>query len=90
MGQGKGNGDKDRSNVFVLLCILVLIVGIVAAAGMIMAVLNYNNRSDKPINIMMPDRQEYGGVQYVPSPPIVIGGSSESCPAGGSGNVCTS
>ncbi|XP_072019113.1 uncharacterized protein [Amphiura filiformis] len=50
MGQGKSNGDNGGS-VFVLLCILVLIVGIVAAAGMVMAVLNYNRGGDAPINI---------------------------------------
>ncbi|XP_072018387.1 uncharacterized protein [Amphiura filiformis] len=83
MGEGRGHADKG-SHVFVLLSILVLIVGIVAAAGMVMAVLNYNNHKgdDKPINIVM-ERSDFGGYQYAPSPPVVIGGGSS-----GSGTAC--
>ena len=52
MGQGKGSGkDEGGGNVFVLLTILVLIVGIIAAAGMIMAVLNYNRESVTPVTV---------------------------------------
>ncbi|XP_072019115.1 uncharacterized protein [Amphiura filiformis] len=47
MGEERTNGGR----VFVLLCILVLIVGIVAAAGMVIAVLNYNKGGEAPINI---------------------------------------
>ncbi len=51
MGQGKGHKDGDGARVFVLLTILVLIVGIIAAAGMIMAVLNYNRESVTPVTV---------------------------------------
>ncbi|XP_072019116.1 uncharacterized protein [Amphiura filiformis] len=57
MGEGKSNGGS----VFVLLCILVLIVGIVAAAGMVMAVLNYNRYA--PININV---EGTGGTADIP------------------------
>ena len=39
--------------MYVLLGVLVLIVGIVAAAGMIMAVLSFSNGNDPPVNINM-------------------------------------
>ncbi|XP_072018386.1 uncharacterized protein [Amphiura filiformis] len=60
MGQGKYAKEDEGSSVFVLLCILVLIVGIVAAAGMVMAVLNYNRGGDAPININV-DGSDSGG-----------------------------
>ncbi len=48
MSNGK---DGDGARVFVLLTILVLIVGIIASAGMIMAVLNYNRESATPVTV---------------------------------------
>ncbi|XP_072018385.1 uncharacterized protein [Amphiura filiformis] len=60
MGQGKYAKEDGGGNVFVLLCILVLIVGIVAAAGMVMAVLNYNRGGEAPININV-DGSDSGG-----------------------------
>ena len=39
--------------MYVLLGVLVLIVGIVAAAGMIIAVLSFSSENDPPVNINM-------------------------------------
>ena len=39
--------------MYVLLGVLVLIVGIVAAAGMIIAVLSFSNGNGPPVNINM-------------------------------------
>ena len=54
MAQRKSSRDDGPGgNMYVLLGVLVLIVGIVAAAGMIMAVLSFSSGNDPPVNINM-------------------------------------
>ena len=54
MAQRKSSRDDGPGgSMYVLLGVLVLIVGIVAAAGMIIAVLSFSNDNDAPVNINM-------------------------------------
>ena len=55
MAQRKSSrDDRPGGNMYVLLGALILIVGMVAAAGMIIAVLSFSNGDDgPPVNINM-------------------------------------
>ncbi len=78
MGEGRArNGEKSNSSIFLLLCILVFIVGVVAAAGMVMAILTYTNEANTPVSISV------DGARPGSSYRVDVGGSSDGVAGAG-------